>query len=106
MDSPTFEHDPIKVYQFFSKILSIIYYIQKYVQVYDQGRLEENWDGTEDDDDDNEFQLNEKYFFKTTKLSDNKTSEDDDGKQYRHILRFYQDQLNQCYSRSCKLVIT
>jgi len=83
MDSPTFEHDPIKVYHFFFLNLSMIYYIiQKYVQVYDQGRLEENWDGTEDDDDDNEFHLNEKYFFKTTKLSDNKTSEDDDGKQY------------------------
>lgn len=65
MDSPTFEHDPIKVY--------------------DQGRLEENWDGTEDDDDDNEFQLNEKYFFKTTKLSDNKTSEDDDEKLYAYV---------------------
>jgi len=89
MDSPTFEHDPIKVYQFFFlKILVYIYIIHKCVQVYDQGRLEENWDGTEDDDDDNEFQSNEKYFFKTTKLSDNKTSEDDDGKRYRHILRW------------------
>jgi len=47
--------------------------------------LEENWDGTEDDDDDNEFQSNEKYFFKTTKLSD-KTSEDEDGKLYKYIL--------------------
>uniref|UniRef100_A0A2S2P0F7 Ubiquitin carboxyl-terminal hydrolase 47 n=1 Tax=Schizaphis graminum TaxID=13262 RepID=A0A2S2P0F7_SCHGA len=64
MDSPTFEHDPIKVY--------------------DQGRSEENWDGTEDDDDDNEFQSNEKYFFKTTKLSD-KTSEDDDEKLYAYV---------------------
>lgn len=64
MDSPTFEHDPIKVY--------------------DQGRLEENWDGTEDDDDDNEFQSNEKYFFKTTKLSD-KTSEDEDEKLYAYV---------------------
>jgi len=47
--------------------------------------LEENWDGTEDDDDDNEFQLNEKYFFKTIKLLDNKISENDDSKRYKYI---------------------
>lgn len=47
-------------------------------QVYDHGRLDENnWDGTEDDEEDNEFQLNEKYFFKT--ISD-KATENDDGK--------------------------
>jgi hypothetical protein len=39
--------------------------------VYENGRLDENWDGTEDDDDnDNEFQLNEKYFFKAAKKDD------------------------------------
>ncbi|VVC39387.1 Hypothetical protein CINCED_3A016381 [Cinara cedri] len=64
MDSPPFEHDPIKVY--------------------DHGRLDENWDGTEDDDDDdNEFQLQEKYFFKTTTV-DNK-SENDDERLYAYV---------------------
>ncbi|XP_050432536.1 ubiquitin carboxyl-terminal hydrolase 47 [Adelges cooleyi] len=48
IDSPAFENDPMKVYE--------------------HNKLDENWDGTEDDDDDNDFQLNEKYFFKTTTL--------------------------------------
>lgn len=57
MDSPAYAHGPVKVYD----------------QRLD--RLEENWDGTEEDDEDedNEFHLNEKYFFKTTMITDNKT---------------------------------
>lgn len=45
--------------------------------MYNQGQLDENWDGTEEDnDEDNEFQLNEKYFFKIT----DKAPESDGGK--------------------------
>ncbi|XP_050541895.1 ubiquitin carboxyl-terminal hydrolase 47-like isoform X2 [Daktulosphaira vitifoliae] len=46
--SHAFEHDSIKVYE--------------------HNKLDENWDGTEDDDDENEYQLNEKYYFKVTAL--------------------------------------
>lgn len=52
----------------------------KQFQVYENGRLEENWDGTEDDDDnDNGFRSIKEYFFKVTTSPNNKTTENDDG---------------------------